>query len=122
MIHPHFESRLTLYKTNHDCRYFGEALLAAASEGHLGAKQVNDTPTQEVLWQLGIALTMTRDQITICLSRPVKQHSHLIAYLANKHSLSSTRNQLAQVINSAICYTEQHLPDRSSLEIAEIFA
>ncbi len=117
------ESQLTLYKTYYGYKYFGEALLNAAKEGHLGSSHINDVSIQEVLWQLGIGLGMTRDQITICLSRLTDQHSELISYFNDGYDdIQSTRVQLRCITNSAICYAEQDMPEGNSIEVAEAFA
>lgn len=117
------ETRLTLYKTYHDHKCFGEALLNAARENHFGFGHINSVPIQEVLWQLGIALTMTRDQITICLSQLVNQHPTLISYLNDSYNdAQSTRAQLRCITDLTICYTEQDIPEGNPIEIAEVFA
>ncbi|MBN2095919.1 hypothetical protein JW752_00775 [Candidatus Peregrinibacteria bacterium] len=118
-----FKSRLTHYKTHEDYRHFGEALLSAASEGRLAFSQINGISTQEILWQLGIALGMTRDEIIICLSQPITKKHDILPYITDDFdSISAARAQLRSIADSAICYTEQDTPEGYTIDIAETFA
>ncbi|MBU1018121.1 hypothetical protein KKA33_03795 [Patescibacteria group bacterium] len=115
------QSRLTHYKAYHNCQYFGEALLSAASAGFLGCDHIDDTSAQEVLWQLGIGLRMTRDQIIVCLLRLDDQRRIPLSYLDNGN-VRSTLIQVRRIVDSAICYTEQDVPEGHSMKTAEAFA
>ncbi len=117
-----FESRLTHYKARQDYECFGEALLNAANEGHLVFDSVNNIPAQETLWQLGVGLPMTRDEIIICLSQPVKKTHELLSYLTEcTEDIGSIRAQLRHITDSAICFAEQAIPETDPAGTAEIF-
>ena len=107
-----FESRLTNYKVHHDYKHFGEALLNAAGEGGIVPYEINGESTQELLWQLGVAMRMDRDQVTRTLCN---------CEIDGRHP-RGIKKQISRMIDSAICYTEQDMPERNSIEIAEVFA
>ena len=121
MKKPAHESRLTHHKAYHNYQHFGETLLNVASAGFLGGDHINNTSVQEVLWQLGIGLRMTRDQIIVCLSRLDDERQIPLSYFDNGN-VRSTLIQVRRIINSAICYTEQDVPEGHSMKIAEAFA
>ena len=109
-------TRLTFYKAENNCGHDGQALLNAAGEGDIVPHEINGESAQELLWQLGVAMRMNRDQVA----------STLCNCEIDGHRPRGIKKQISRMIDSAICYAEQVISEpsrlsRADIKMAEIF-